>query len=125
MKKAMVLGVVLVLSLAVGCAGLQTVKNFICNPTAAEQAEAAQWLVAFDAVQAVAASFYPAADAIKASAMMTTLAAGGCFLVDELAAALALLQEAQAQQATDKGLKAMPIPVSQQFPALWAVVARQ
>lgn len=119
--------VAMVMALAVcGCSGFgkwspgaQTVADFFCNPTDAQKAEAAKYLTALDMVQAVAATFYPPVGIAKASAVMTTIAQGGCFLATEVQAALDLLAQAQAKQASVKGLKAAPLPVSVQFPALW------
>lgn len=111
---------------SIGCSGFgkwspgaQTVADFICNPTADQKAEAAKYLTALDMVQAVAATFFPAAGIAKASAVMTTIAQGGCFLASEVQAALDLLAQAQAKQASVTGLKAAVVPVSVQFPALW------
>ena len=126
MKRLAILVMVLALVFP-GCAGFgkwssesQQVVNLVCNPTDAQKAEAAQYLAALDAVQGVAVMFYPPLAIAQASAVMTTVAAGSCFLLSQVQAALDLLQAAQAKQAMAKGIKAAPVPVAQQFPALWA-----
>lgn len=85
MKKMVVVAVLAVM--LSGCAALQTVSDFVCNPTAEQQQTAAQMLTALDAAQTFAAGFYPVAGVVKASAVLQTIKAGGCFLVSELAEA--------------------------------------
>lgn len=87
---------ILALSLMVGCAESQAVKNFICSPTPDQQADAAQILVALDSAQSVVAMFYPPAAIVKASSVLTVIQGGGCFLLDELAQIFAMLDKAQA-----------------------------
>jgi len=77
-----------------GCATFQTVNNVICNPTDDQKQTAGLMLVAIDAAQAVAAEFFPVAGIVKASAVLKTIQAGGCFLVDELAQAFAVVDAA-------------------------------
>jgi hypothetical protein len=116
-----------VLGLMTGCAGFgkwssgaQNVVDFVCNPTAAEQAEAAKWLTALDSIQAGVSVAFPAVAIMQASAVMTTLKNGGCFVLAEVQSALDLLDSMQTQQA--KMLKAVAAPRSMatQFPALTA-----
>ena len=126
MKRLAILVMVLALVFP-GCVGFgkwssesQQVVDFVCNPTDAQKAEAAQYLAALNAVQGVAAMFYPPLAIAQASAVMTTVAAGSCFLLSQVQAALDLLQAAQAKQAMAKGFKMTLPSAAQQFPALWA-----
>ena len=130
MKRLAILVMVLALVFP-GCAGFgkwssegQQVVNFVCNPTDAQKAEAAKYLLALDMAQAAVGTFYPPVAIVQASAVMTTLAAGGCFLVSQVQAALQLLQDMQSKVMVAKALKAAPLPVAQQFPALWAAVQK-
>jgi len=100
MKKIMVL-VMVVMMLVSGCAQVRAILdsgpvNFICNPTPAQQQTAALMLVALDTAQAVAAGFFPITGIIKASAVLTTIKNGGCFLVAELKEAFEAVDAANA-----------------------------
>ena len=92
MKKILI--VVLAMVMLSGCAGFgkwspgaQKVIDLICAPTAEQQATAAKMLAALDAAQAVGTVFFPIVGVMKASAVLTTIKNGGCFLVSELAEA--------------------------------------
>ena len=120
--------VAMVAILVSGCASLgvwsdaaQKAVDFICKPTEAQMAEAAKWLAAVDSIQAGAAVAYAPLAVVKASAVMTTIKNGGCFIVAEVEAALILIADMQAQQAKLKGIMA-PAPAQVQFPVLWATV---
>lgn len=91
MKKLIVLLTIVTLALC-GCAGINSIFNspavdFVCNPTSEQQATATAMLTALDAAQAAGAIFIPALAIAKASAVLRTIQAGGCFLVAELKAA--------------------------------------
>jgi hypothetical protein len=84
MKRILILAFVLLL--VGGCAGVgkwstgvQSVVNFVCEPTEAQKAEAAKWLTAMDNIQAGVSVAFPPAAIVKASTAMTVLAKGGCF----------------------------------------------
>lgn len=115
MKKRVLLVGLLALVLVGGCAALQTVTDFICNPTAEQQATAAAMLDALDKVQAVVAMFYPPAAIAQASAVLTTIKGGGCFLVAELTKIFEMLDKAEEAKALAKGMKA---PAKDTYPAL-------
>lgn len=126
MKKFIVLAMVAGLFLT-GCAGFgkwspeaQNVVDFVCNPTAAEQADAAKWLMALDSIQAGAATFYPPLSIAQASAVMTTIKNGGCFVLSQVQAALDLLTSMQSRQAKMLKAKSAPRSAGEQFPALAA-----
>jgi hypothetical protein len=98
-KKLMIL--VLAIVMLAGCAGVgkwstgaQKVVDLICAPTPEQKADAARMLAALDTGQAAAAVFFPAADIIKASAVLTTIKDGGCFLVAELTQAFKVVDAA-------------------------------
>jgi uncharacterized protein YceK len=125
---------VLILSISVamiGCAGLgtftpgtQAVVDLVCSPTDQQKAEAAKWLAALDAIQAGASVAFPALAIMQASSVMKVVAAGGCFVLAEVQAALNLLSNMQVKQASFKSLKAQ-MSSHEQFPALWAAVERK
>lgn len=128
MKKFLALALILGL-MAPGCAGFgkfstgaQAVVDFVCAPTEAEKAEAAKWLAAVDSIQSGVTVFFPALALVKASSAMAVLAAGGCFVLDQVETALNLLQSMQTEQAKMLMAKAAPRTSAQQFPALWARV---
>lgn len=123
MKKILVLMVVLAMAVS-GCETLKGMVtsapvNFICNPTTEQQQTAAQMLAALDAAQLVGASFFPIAGIFKASAVLTTIRAGGCFLVAELTDAFKVVDAANTATAAVqmKALKAAPAPLPE-YPAL-------
>jgi len=127
MKIIPVLVLVLVLGGISGCAGFgkwssgaQEVIGFVCSPTPAEQAEAAKWLSALDSIQAGVMVAYPAAGIAQASAVMTTLRDGGCFVLSQVQAALDLLNQMQTEQVKMLRVKAAPRTAAEQFPALTA-----
>jgi hypothetical protein len=128
MKRILI--VVIVLAMVVGCAGVgkwspgaQTVVDFMCQPTAAQQEEAAKWLTAMDNIQAGVSTAFPAASIVKASSAMKVLAKGDCFVLAEVEAALVLLADMQSKQAAVKGMmKAAAATSEAQYPALWAAV---
>ena len=93
MKRLMVIGMILAL-LFTGCSGLgklstgaQSAVDLICTSTPEQQATAAAMLIALDAAQAIGSTFFPIIGIVKASAVLTTIRSGGCFLVAELAEA--------------------------------------
>jgi hypothetical protein len=114
MKKKLVC-LVMVLALVSGCAFLKTVKDFICNPTAEQMETAALMLVALDAIQAAGGSVYPPIALIKASAVLTTIQGGGCFLVAELEEIFKILDAAEMAKLKAKGLVIVRIET---YPAL-------
>jgi hypothetical protein len=98
-----------------GCATLQSAfnsgpVNFLCQPTDAQKADAAKMLLAIDAAQAVGTMFFPVIGIAKASAVLTTIVGGGCFLIDELKQALAVADAANGAVAAKqtKMLKGAP-----------------
>jgi hypothetical protein len=107
MKRLMVL--CLALSLVFGCAGFlttaKTAQDFICNPTPEQQQTAAAMLSALNAAQAVGAIFYPPVGIFQASAVLTTIKNGGCFLVAQLEDAFKVVDEANLTVVKAKGLK--------------------
>lgn len=126
MKKIIILAMVAGLLLA-GCAGFgkwssgaQEVVDFVCNPSSVEQTEAAKWLTALDSIQAGAAAFYPPLAIVQASAVMTTIKNGGCFVLSQVQAALDLLTSMQEKQVKMLKVKAAPRTSAEQFPALTA-----
>jgi len=84
MRKILLIAILIPALLLAGCAAFKSVTDFVCNPTAEQQATAAMMLAVLDSAQAIAANFYPAAGLAKASAVLTTIAGGGCFLLSEL-----------------------------------------
>ena len=115
MKKTLILIMAAALLLA-GCAEFKTVTDFVCNPTAEQQATAAAMLAALDAAQAVAANFYPAAGMAKASAVLTTIAAGGCFLLTELEEAFKAVDAANTAMAKTAAAKSTATVLVWQLP---------
>jgi len=115
-KRSFLVVGLLALSLILGgCAQMQKVTDLICKPTAEQQATAAAMLEALDKVQGVVGMFYPPAAIAQASAVLTTIKDGGCFLVAELAKVFEMLDKADEAKAKAKGLKA---PAKDSFPAL-------
>ena len=84
MRKILLIAILIPALLLAGCAFFKSVTDFVCNPTPEQQATAAMMLAVLDSAQAIAANFYPAAGLFKASAVLTTIAGGGCFLLSEL-----------------------------------------
>lgn len=114
MKKLMILVMVLALALT-GCAQIKAFLssgpvNFICAPTAEQQATASAMLLALDTAQAAGAIFMPALAIAKASAVLRVIQAGGCFVVAELKAAFEAVDAANVEMARLqlKALKTAP-----------------
>jgi hypothetical protein len=89
--------------------------NFVCAPSAEQQATASTMLAALDAAQTAGAIFVPALSIAKASAVLQVIRAGGCFLVAELKAAFeavdaANLSVAKKQVALLKGSASFAVP---------------
>ena len=123
MKKLLVMVMVLAM-LFTGCAAIKGLLNsdpvnFVCAPTAAQQATAALMLVALDSAQAAGAIFYPPLAIAKASAVLRVIQAGGCFLVAELKAAFEVVDAANTEMAKMqlKALKTAP-PARPEYPDL-------
>jgi hypothetical protein len=118
LKKLIVL--IVMVSLLVGCETLNSALNsgpvnFVCAPTAEQQATATAMLAALDAAQTAGAIFVPALSIAKASAVLQVIRAGGCFLVAELKAAFeavdaANLSVAKKQVALLKGSASFAVP---------------
>ncbi len=121
MAKLVCLAMVMVLALS-GCAFLQKSKDFLCNPTEAQKAEAALMLAALDAIQAAGSIFFPPLAFVKASAVLTTIINGGCFLIVDLIEIFKILDQAEAAKAKVKGLKAPTKFIS--YPALRATLKK-
>lgn len=128
MKKLII--VVLVFAMLTGCFGCagfgkwsqsaQKVVDFVCAPSDAEKAEAAKWLTALDNIQAGVSVAFPAISIMQASAVMTTIKNGGCFILSEVQMALDLLNNMETKQAKVLMMKSTPGTVAKQFPALMA-----
>lgn len=114
MKRLMILA--MVAGLIFSCAELQMAKDFVCNPTPAQQQDAALALAALDALQAAGSIFVPELGIVQASAVFTVIKNGGCFFLNELATALAALDAARTKAAVTKGFKA-PVKFTD-FPSL-------
>lgn len=104
----------------VGCASVKTALtsgpvDFVCNPTLEQEATATAMLAALDAAQVAASTFYPVAGIFKASAVLTTIKNGGCFLVAELKDAFAVVDVANNLVAST-GLKMLKEQVSYTIP---------
>jgi hypothetical protein len=89
--------------------------DFICQPTAEQQATATAMLAALDAAQAAGAIFVPTLAIAQASAVLKVIQGGGCFLVAELKAAFAIvdagnLAMAQKQLQMLKGSATLKVP---------------
>jgi hypothetical protein len=99
MLKRLLLLLVILIATGIGCCaktinGVETKSfanclnsgpvNFVCAPTAEQQATATTMLAALDAAQTAGAIFIPALSIAKASAVLQFIRAGGCFLVAEL-----------------------------------------
>lgn len=104
----------LILALA-GCAQMQKVKDFFCDPTPAQKETAAIMKAVIDAGQDLASNIFPALKIAKVTAVLETIAKGGCFLADELAEAFEVVDAIEGAKAKAKGLKA---PVKDSYPAL-------
>jgi hypothetical protein len=126
----MVIGMVLALLCTGGCsgfgkfsAGAQSVVDVICSPTPEQQATAASMLMALDAAQAAGTIFFPALGIAKASAVLTSIKAGSCFLLSELAEAFKAVDAANVAtaQVQLKMLRAAPA-VLPEYPALRRLV---
>jgi hypothetical protein len=103
MKRLLILVMVVAMAMS-GCTALKglfsnAVVDFICNPTVEQQQTAAQMLTALDAAQVVAAGFYPVVGVFQASAVLTNIKNGGCFLVAELKKAFEAVDAANAATA--------------------------
>ena len=127
MKKLLVIG--MILAMVSGCAAIQSFLsspaiNFFCAPSDEQKAEAALMLAALDAAQAVGTVFYPVLGIAKASAVLTTIKNGGCFIVDQLKEAFAAVDAANAQiaQAQLKKMPDMAVPALPEYPALRKLV---
>jgi amino acid permease len=130
-KTLAILAVMMMVSvLIIGCAGFgkwsesaQKVVDFICNPTAEQQQTAATMLAALDAGQAAGMVFIPALGIAKASAILTTIKNGGCFLVSELTEAFKVVDAANEAAAAKqmRMLKTAPAP-RPEYPALRKLV---
>ncbi len=100
MKRVTILCLIIALAFgATGATCMNSVVNsgpvqFVCQPTDAQKADAAKMLVAIDAAQAVGAMFFPVLGIAKASAVLTTIAGGGCFLIAELKQAFEVVDAA-------------------------------
>lgn len=120
MKK--LLAILVILALVPGCAFLKNLNDAaapICNPTPEQKATAVLMLAAIDAAQAVIANFYPPAAIMKASAVLTTIKNGGCFLLAELAEAFQVVDAANTTvaMAPPKGYWfAVPPPAAKPLP---------
>ena len=114
-KKAMILFLSAALLLA-GCAAFKTVTGFVCNPTPEQKATAEMMLAVLDSAQAIAANFYPAAGLAKASAVLTTIAAGGCFLLTELEQAFKAVDAANTAMAKTAAAKSTATVLVWQVP---------
>lgn len=101
----LIVGLLVVALMVGGCAFLQGVKDFVCNPTEAQKADAAKMLAALDAAQAAGAIFAPEIAIIKASAVLTTIQRGGCFLIAELEEVFKILDSVDTAKMKAKGLK--------------------
>ena len=110
MAKRVLLGLLCLVLLA-GCAGLKTVGDVVCNPTDEQKAEAAAMLQALDSIQNAVGIFVPQATVIKASAVLTNITNGGCFLISDIKQILDLLDKAEA-------VKTKNLVESQTYPAL-------
>jgi hypothetical protein len=121
MEKVLILCIVIALGFgASGATCLNSVMSsgpvgFMCQPSPDQQATAAKMLAALDAAQAIASSFYPAAGIFKASAVLTTIKNGGCFLLTELAEVFKVVDAAntatmQTQMKMLKGSVTMVVP---------------
>jgi hypothetical protein len=98
-----------------GCAPLQAVGNgirnifssapveFICNPTEAQKLDAEKMLKALDAAQAVGVMFFPALGVAQASAVLTTIKNGSCFLIAQLKQAFEAVDAANTTLMKAKG----------------------
>jgi hypothetical protein len=106
-----VLSGLLCLVLLAGCAGLQKVADVVCNPTDEQKAEAAAMLRVLDAVQNMVGVFVPEATLIKASAVLTTIVKGGCFLISDLKPIIELIDKIEA-------IKTRSLTKPQTYPAL-------
>ena len=124
------LAILVVLAVAVsGCVAIQSFLNsapvdFICAPTAEQQATAAAMLTALDTAQAAGAIFYPAIGIAQASAVLKVIQAGGCFLVAQLKTAFEAVDAANSAVAKVQ-LKKMPdmdVPVIPEYPELRRLV---
>jgi hypothetical protein len=97
MKKLLVL--CMTVALTFGCTGINSALNsapvsFVCQPSPEQQATAAAMLAALDAAQAAGAIFLPVLGVAKASAVLSVIQGGGCFLVAELKAAFEVVDAA-------------------------------
>jgi hypothetical protein len=106
MRKVLV--ILAVLMMVSGCAALSSflnspAVNFICNPTAEQRADADKMLLALDTAQAIGAMFYPPLGIAQASAVLTTIKGGGCFVVAQLKAAFEAVDAANAAVVQAKG----------------------
>lgn len=108
------MGMVLAM-LVMGCAKGQTVTDFICSPTSDQQATAAQMISALDTAQAAVSTFFPAVGIVKASAVLTNIKNGGCFLISELTDAFKAVDAGNAATASAQN-KALATSASETLP---------
>jgi hypothetical protein len=83
-----------ILMLPIGCASVKKVSDAICNPTAEQKLTADAMLKALDAAQAAGVIFLPVLDVVKASDVLKTIRAGGCFFINELTQAFEVVDAA-------------------------------
>jgi len=126
MKKYLAILVVLVMAVS-GCAAIKgiiesPVVDFICSPTPEQQADAAKMLLALDTAQAVGTMFYPALGIAQASAVLTTIKGGGCFVIAQLKAAFEAVDAANAAKVQAKGPRFAAAARLPEYPALRKLV---
>jgi hypothetical protein len=128
MKRILI--VVMAMVMLAGCAGIgkwssdaQKVVDLICSPSPEQQATAAKMLAALDAAQAAGTVFYAPLGIAQASAVLTTIRGGGCFLLAQLAEAFKVVDAANASVQT-KQLKMLPTAPAglPEYPALRRLV---
>ena len=115
MRKVLILVMAAALLLA-GCAAFKTATDFVCIPTPEQKATAEMMLAILDSAQAIAANFYPAAGLFKASAVLTTIAGGGCFLLSELEEAFKAVDAANTSMAKVAAAKSTAAVMVWQLP---------
>ena len=130
MKRLLVIGMILAL-LCTGCSGFgkfspgaQSAVDLICAPSPEQQATAGVMLIALDTAQAIGSTFFPIIGIMKASAVLTTIKSGGCFLLTELAEAFKAVDAANTQVAMtrNKMLKSSVPLTSPEYLALRRLV---
>jgi hypothetical protein len=100
----------LIAVLVYGCAGLQTVTNKICNPTAEEQTTADQMLAAIDTAQVALGIIVPSVEIVQASTVLKTIRSGGCFFLNELSQAFSVVDSLNTKKAmlVKRGITTLP-----------------